>query len=173
MADFVAEKVKEMEAEMRKLEPLVAEYNNLQEALASLGATSSSAGRVGRPAATKKPAAKKATGAKRGRPKGSVNKPATKAAAKKSAAKAAASKPATKAAAKKPATKSTGGKLGRPKGSGKRAGQAVSIITAEPGLKLSAVAERMKVKPNYLYRLLPELAKDGKVVKRDKAWFPA
>jgi DNA-binding IscR family transcriptional regulator len=49
----------------------------------------------------------------------------------------------------------------------------VSIITAEPGLKLSAVAERVKVKPNYLYRLLPELAKDGKVVKRDKAWFPA
>ena len=31
----------------------------------------------------------------------------------------------------------------------------------------------MKIQPNYLYRVLPGLEKDGKVKKKDKGWYPA
>ena len=31
----------------------------------------------------------------------------------------------------------------------------------------------MGITPNYLYRVLPELAKDGKVKKTGKGWEPA
>jgi hypothetical protein len=30
----------------------------------------------------------------------------------------------------------------------------------------------MKIKRNYLYRVLPSLQTDGKVVKRDRGWHP-
>jgi DNA-binding HxlR family transcriptional regulator len=30
----------------------------------------------------------------------------------------------------------------------------------------------MKIKANYLYRVLPELERDGKVTKRDKGYHP-
>jgi DNA-binding HxlR family transcriptional regulator len=34
------------------------------------------------------------------------------------------------------------------------------------------MAKRMKIQPNYLYRILPHLEKDGKVTKRDKGYHP-
>jgi DNA-binding HxlR family transcriptional regulator len=32
------------------------------------------------------------------------------------------------------------------------------------------MAKRMKIKANYLYRVLPQLEKDGKIHKRDKGY---
>jgi hypothetical protein len=34
------------------------------------------------------------------------------------------------------------------------------------------MAKRMKIKPNYLYRVLPGLEKEGKVKKQDKGFHP-
>ena len=34
------------------------------------------------------------------------------------------------------------------------------------------LAKRMKIKPNYLYRVLPQLEKDGKVAKKEKGYHP-
>jgi len=34
------------------------------------------------------------------------------------------------------------------------------------------LAKRMKIKANYLYRVLPQLQKEGKVEKRDKGYHP-
>jgi hypothetical protein len=31
----------------------------------------------------------------------------------------------------------------------------------------------MKIQPNYLYRVLPALAKEGKIKKQGKGWHPA
>jgi hypothetical protein len=90
------------------------------------------------------------------------------------AVKAERSRPATlrKAATRRPsAAKTSGsGKRGRPKGTGKRQAQAVKIIKATPGIRTSEVAKKMGIGPNYLYRLLPELAAAGLIVKSGKGW---
>jgi hypothetical protein len=65
------------------------------------------------------------------------------------------------------------GRRGRPRGSGARAAQAERLVRANPGISISELASKMKIKPNYLYRVLPQLEKDGKVVKRDKGWHAA
>jgi hypothetical protein len=65
------------------------------------------------------------------------------------------------------------GRRGRPRGSGARAAQAEKLVRANPGITISELAKKMNIKPNYLYRVLPQLQKDGKVRKRDKGWHPA
>lgn len=55
---------------------------------------------------------------------------------------------------------------------GTRADQAVKLIADNPGISASEVASRMKIKPNYLYRVLGELEKDGQVRKDGRAYHP-
>jgi hypothetical protein len=61
---------------------------------------------------------------------------------------------------------------GRRRGSGTRAAQAEKLVRENPGITISDLAKRMSIKPNYLYRILPELQQDGKVHKRGKEWHP-
>lgn len=49
---------------------------------------------------------------------------------------------------------------------GTRAEQAVELIKKTPGISASDIAKAMKIKPNYLYRLLGDLETEG-VVKKD------
>jgi hypothetical protein len=65
------------------------------------------------------------------------------------------------------------GRRGRPRGSGRRAQQALDLVAGQPGITIPELAKAMKIQPNYLYRVLPGLEKDGKVKKKDKGWFPA
>jgi hypothetical protein len=62
---------------------------------------------------------------------------------------------------------------GRRRGSGTRAAQAEKLVRENPGITISDLAKRMRIKPNYLYRVLPQLQQDGKVRKRGKEWHPA
>jgi transposase-like protein len=66
---------------------------------------------------------------------------------------------------------SNGGRKRRRRG-GTRADQAVELVTAEPGISASRIAEKMKIKPNYLYRVLAELEKEGRVRKDGRAYHP-
>lgn len=68
---------------------------------------------------------------------------------------------------------STGGRRGRPKGSGKRAQEALALVTAQPGMTIPEIAARMGIKQNYLYRVLPGLAGEGRVKKEGRGWHPA
>jgi len=61
---------------------------------------------------------------------------------------------------------------GRPRGTGNRAQEALKLVHAHPGITLQDMAKRMKIKANYLYRVLPQLEKDGNVTKRDKGYHP-
>ena len=45
-------------------------------------------------------------------------------------------------------------------------------VQKQPGITIAELAKRMKIKPNYLYRVLPHLEKDGKLHKRDKGYHP-
>ena len=73
------------------------------------------------------------------------------------------------------ARRATRGASGRSSGRrrrGTRADQAVSMIGANPGVSASEIAKRMKIKPNYLYRVLAELEKEGKVRKEGRSYHP-
>ncbi len=75
---------------------------------------------------------------------------------------------------------------GRPRGSraatagrrrgrrrGTRADQAVRIVKANPGITASEIAKKMKIQPNYLYRVLSELQKEGRVKKSGRSYTAA
>jgi hypothetical protein len=73
-----------------------------------------------------------------------------------------------------PAPKASGAaKKRRRRRGGTRADQAVELITSQPGISASDVAKTMKIKPNYLYRVLGDLEKEGRVKKDGRNYFPA
>jgi hypothetical protein len=61
-------------------------------------------------------------------------------------------------------------KRGRPKGGGTRAAQALQLVTDRPGITIPELAEAMGIQQNYLYRVLPGLAEEGKVTKSGRGW---
>src|SRR5215207_2811553 len=62
------------------------------------------------------------------------------------------------------------GRRGRPRGSGTRAAQAFELVKAQPGITIPQLAEAMGIKQNYLYRVMPSLADEGKVTKSGRGW---
>jgi sugar-specific transcriptional regulator TrmB len=86
----------------------------------------------------------------------------------------------------------TGGRVGRrrpgrPKGSttrrtsgrkrgrrrATRADQAVKHVKANPGITASEIAKKMRIQPNYVYRVMGELQKQGRVKKKGKGYAAA
>ena len=63
-----------------------------------------------------------------------------------------------------------GGRRGRPKGGGTRAGQALDLVKERPGITIPELAEAMGIQQNYLYRVMPGLAEEGKVTKSGRGW---
>jgi hypothetical protein len=64
------------------------------------------------------------------------------------------------------------GRRGRPRGSGTRAAQAEQLVRDQPGITIPEIADKLGMKQNYLYRVMPQLASDGKVVKSGRGWHP-
>lgn len=80
---------------------------------------------------------------------------------------------------------------GRPRGSGKssprastprrrrkrrggtRADQVLGLIGKEPGIGATDLAKAMKTKPNYLYRVLADLEKEGRIKRQGRKNYPA
>ncbi len=70
---------------------------------------------------------------------------------------------------------SAASRRGRPRGSrgdNTRATQAVELVRTQPGITIPELAQHMGIRPNYLYRILPQLEEDGRVRRDDKGWFP-
>jgi len=65
---------------------------------------------------------------------------------------------------------SSDGSRGRPRGSGTRAAQALQLVGERPGITIPELADAMGIKQNYLYRVMPGLADDGKVTKSGRGW---
>ena len=55
---------------------------------------------------------------------------------------------------------------------GGRSAQAVKLIEKSPGITAAEIAKKMKIQPNYLYRVLSELAKEGRVKKEGRGYLP-
>ena len=129
MADFLADKKREIEARMKELRPAVEEYHRLEAAVSALAGVTTNGTSSG------------AAPARRRR--------------------------------RTTTTAGTGsGRRGRPKGSGTRSKEALSIVRKSPGITIPELAQKMGIKQNYLYRVLPGLAQDGLVVKQGKGWHP-
>jgi hypothetical protein len=56
---------------------------------------------------------------------------------------------------------------------GTRSTQALELVRARPGITIRELAEGMSIAPNYLYRILPTLEKEGQVVREGKGWRAA
>jgi transposase-like protein len=67
----------------------------------------------------------------------------------------------------------SGGKRRRRRRGGTRADQAVKLVESNPGVSASEIAKQMKIKPNYLYRVMGDLQKEGRVRKRGRGYHPA
>jgi sugar-specific transcriptional regulator TrmB len=74
---------------------------------------------------------------------------------------------------RKAATSSSSAPRRRKRRGGTRADQAVKLIEQQPGISASDVAKTMKIKPNYLYRVLGDLEKEGRVKKDGRQYYPA
>ncbi|MGH6914637.1 MAG: hypothetical protein ACREH3_13145, partial [Geminicoccales bacterium] len=68
----------------------------------------------------------------------------------------------------RPSTTRTSGRRRRRRG-GTRSDEAVKLVAANPGISASEIAKKMSIKPNYLYRVLADLEKQGKVRKDGRA----
>ena len=131
MADFLDEKLREIQARLDELRPLVDEFHKLEAAEQALAGVSSA------PKPSPGPPSRRPSG----RPKGSSS-----------------------------SSSSDNGGRGRPKGSGQRAQQALELVRAKPGITIPEMAESMGIKQNYLYRVVPDLEKEGHVVKSGRGW---
>lgn len=118
MADFLDEKLKEIDARLKELKPLVDEYNRLDAARRALSG-------VDKPVAT---------------------------------------------ITRRRRSASSNGRRGRPRGSGTRAAQALQLVGEKPGITIPELADAMGIKQNYLYRVMPGLAEEGKVTKSGRGW---
>jgi len=47
------------------------------------------------------------------------------------------------------------------------------VIRNQPGIAANEVAKAMNINPNYLYRVLGELEKEGRIKKTHRQYFPA
>ena len=144
MTDFLEEKRREIARRLNELRPAVDEYKRLEAAASALTDVDGAA------------AAPRRRGP--GRPRGAVS-----------------AKPATappKATSKKPGRPAGKRRVGRRKGTGSRAAETLSLVQAEPGITIPALAAKMGIKQNYLYRVLPGLEQENKVSKKGRGWHP-
>src|SRR3954447_20598423 len=142
MADFLDEKRKEIQARLKELKPLVEEYERLEAAARAL-----SGGGTTTPPAGPAPAPPT--------PPGAAPAPAP---------------PTRRSRRRGSGSGSSNGRRGRPRGSGTRGAQALELVKARPGITIPELAEAMGIKQNYLYRVMPGLAEEGKVTKSGRGW---
>jgi hypothetical protein len=145
MADLLDRITSEIDTRRAELRPLIEEHDRLQAAIAAL------AGIDGAPSTAATPVSSR----RRVRPRAVT--------------------PIAEAAKQASGRRARGRRRrgGRPKGGGRRAAQALAAITKQPGITIPELAKKMGVNPTYLYRVVPGLAKEGKVVKDGKGYWPS
>jgi hypothetical protein len=151
MTDLLNDTRAEIAARLAELEPLLEEYQELQAAAAALKAI---------------PAGPRQGVSSASLRRGTSGTPRVRAATRPASPEASTS-PATARPARKTRAKTRGG---RPKGTGKRAVQALALIGEQPGITIPELAERMGVVRTYLYRVLPPLQKEAKITKSGGGW---
>jgi hypothetical protein len=149
MTDFLNDKCREITDRLMELKPLVDEYSRLEAAASALDSVG------GSPSSSTVTVTPRRRGP--GRPRGSVSRKSATVAAPRAARKP--GRPARRRA-------------GRRKGSGTRAGEALSFIQGQPGITIPELAAKMDIKQNHLHRVLPGLAQEDKARREGRGWHP-
>ena len=143
MSDFLAEKTGQINARMDELRPMVDEYERLQEARKVLvGIGETGDSQVRTPNGRRRPGRRRPAAARTPGP-GVATRGGPAASPK-----------------------------GRRKGTGSRQTQVLELVARYPGITIPQLAEKMGIKHNYLYQVLPGLAREGKVRKEGRGWHP-
>ena len=176
MTDFLEEKHKQITDRLKELKPAVDEYSRLDAAASALAKLGGSAPT----AITTTNSAPRRPGP--GRPRRSAKAVRSEAASAASPVAAPAATPvkvARKKPGRPPGRKKVGrpagrpkGRVGRRKGSGTRALEALSFVQGQPGITIPELAGKMGIKQNYLYRVLPGLEQESKLEKKGRGWHP-
>ena len=58
----------------------------------------------------------------------------------------------------------------RSRAGGTRADEAVKVIGANPGITIPELAQKLKIRPNYLYRVTGQLQKERRISKRGRGF---
>jgi hypothetical protein len=194
VSDFLDDRRREITDRLKELEPLVDEFHRLEAAATALagaiGSAASGAGSAAVATVTRRRGPGRPRGSSTGkkgpgRPRGSVNRASTATPSSASAVGTPATAERKKPGRPKGSGKKVGrppgsgkkvgrpaGKVGRPKGGGKRATEALSFVRAQPGITIPELAVKMGITATYLYRVLPGLQKEGKLVKKGRGWYP-
>jgi hypothetical protein len=135
-----------IDARLQELRPAHEEYLTLLEAKEALEGLKSPS-RVGRPPGRRGP----------GRPPGSGTKRRT----------------ATRAKSANGRRRPRRGTTRRRRAGGTRADQALQLIKSNPGISVPAIADKMGIRQNYLYRVTAGLQKDGSVKRRGQGFVAA
>jgi len=72
-----------------------------------------------------------------------------------------------------PASSTGTGRRRRRRRGGTRSEQALKLVADNPDITASEIARQMNIKPNYLYRVLGDLEKEGKVKKSGRKYRAA
>jgi len=64
----------------------------------------------------------------------------------------------------------SGGRPRRRRRGGTRAEHAMKAVQEQPGITAGEIAKKLKIKPNYVYRVMADLTKDGKVTKKGRGY---
>ncbi|MHB1569366.1 MAG: winged helix-turn-helix transcriptional regulator [Solirubrobacteraceae bacterium] len=144
MTDFLDNKRQQISERIAELQPALIEHARLQAALAALDSIPTSTTAAAPTPPRRRP----------GRPRGSRNT----------------TQPPTSSTAR---TDTQALRTGRRRGTGKRAVEALAHIEQNPGATIRELAAKMGISPNYLYRVLPGLAKEGKLKKQGQGWHLA
>jgi hypothetical protein len=148
VTDFLDQKRDEIIKRLRELGPLVDEYHRLEAASSALEGVTGARNAGSRTTRRRGP----------GRPRGSRTN--TRA-------------PVSAVTTRTGRRRAAGRRPGRRRGSGARAAQTLELVQAQAsGITIPELAEKMGIKQNYLYRVLPGLQKEGKVRKRGRTWYP-
>jgi hypothetical protein len=155
--DFLAGKQREILDRLNQLKPAMDEYTRLEAAAKALASLN------GGPANSAAPPTPGVVRRRPGRPRS--RKPAIKATASSTAT-------ATPVKAARKTTAHRKARGGRPKGSGARAAETLTLIQGQPGITIPELATGLGIKANYLYRVLPVLQRDGQITKNGRGWHP-
>jgi hypothetical protein len=157
--DFLNAQRRQITKRLDELRPLYEEYLTLekaQEALGQLGGPVRRAVGRGRPAAmTRRGPGRPRTRRSPGRPR----RRATAARRRTTAARGRTTRATTRTR--------------RSRAGGTRADQAFDAIKKSPGISIPELATKLRIRPNYLYRVTAGLEREGRVKRRDGGFHPA
>jgi hypothetical protein len=172
--DFLSRQRKQIVARLEELRPLYEEYLTLEKAQQALDQVGGSIRRATPGGRARRRTTRRGPGRPPGRRTGGRST-TTRGPGRRTA------RTAARGAARSTGRRTAGRRQGRPaaarRGRGRsgstRADEALAVIRANPGISISDLAKKLRIRPNYLYRVTAALQREGRVRRRNRGFHAA